>query len=82
MEETSLQFFCLKILCNANSLILSAFRLDRFKQHPYEQARIHIGFQHFTEIGQIFRNKYIVNNKKNTFQVETWPISCLNDSET
>ena len=25
------------------------------------QARIHTGFQRFTEIGQIFHNKYIFN---------------------
>ena len=33
------------------------------------------------EIGHTFHNKYTFNNK-NTFQVEVWPISCLNDSET
>ena len=45
------------------------------------QARIHINFHRFREIGQIFHNKYILNNKKNTFQVEIWPISYLNDAE-
>ena len=43
--------------------------------------RIHTGFHHFMEIGHFFHNKYVVNNK-NTFQVEIWPIFCLNDSET
>ena len=33
------------------------------------------------KIGQIFHNKYSFNKKK-TFQVEIWPISRLNDSET
>ena len=28
------------------------------------QARIHTGFHHLTEIGQIFHNKYIFNKKK------------------
>ena len=28
------------------------------------QARIHTGFHRFTEIGQIFHNKYIFNNNK------------------
>ena len=44
------------------------------------QARIHTGFHHCTEIGRFF----IINTflfKKNTFQVEFWPISRLNDSE-
>ena len=29
-----------------------------------KQARIHTGFHRFTEIGQIFHNKYIFNNEK------------------
>ena len=45
------------------------------------QVRIHTGFQRFTEIGHTFHVKYIFKNK-NTFQVEIWPISQLNDSET
>ena len=45
------------------------------------QARIHTGFHRFMEIGQIFHNKYIFNNK-NTFQVETWAICYLSDSKT
>ena len=45
------------------------------------QVRIHTGFYRFTAIGHIFHNRYTLNNK-NTFQVETWPISCMNDSET
>ena len=45
------------------------------------QARIHTSFYRFTEIGHIFHNKYTLNNK-DTFQVEIWPISCMNDSET
>ena len=36
---------------------------------------------HKTEISHVFHNKYILNNK-NIFQVEIWPISCLNDLET
>jgi len=28
------------------------------------QARIHTGFHRFTEIGQIFNDKYIFNNEK------------------
>ena len=28
------------------------------------QARIHTGFDRFTEIGQIFHNKYILDKKK------------------
>ena len=54
MGETSLKFYIIQTVCF----------LDRFKQHPYEQGRIHIGFQHFTEIGQTFQNKYTFNNKK------------------
>ena len=46
-----------------------------------KQALIHTDFHRFTEIGHIFHIKYIFDNK-NTFQVEIWPISCLNDSET
>ena len=34
----------------------------------FDQAWIHIGFHHFTEIGQIFHNRYIFNKEK-TFQV-------------
>ena len=45
------------------------------------QVRIHTGFHRFTEIGHTFHVKYILKNK-NTFQVEIWPISQLNDSET
>ena len=30
------------------------------------QARIHTGFHRFTEIGQIFHNKYFFNNKKHS----------------
>ena len=41
----------------------------------------HADFHGFGEIGHIFHDKYIFNNK-HTFQVEIWPISCLNDSET
>ena len=40
------------------------------------QARIHTGFHHCTEIGRFF----IINTflfKKNTFQVEFWPIGSL-----
>ena len=44
------------------------------------QARIHTGFHRFTEIGHIFHNKYIFDNK-NTFKVGIWPVSCLNDYE-
>ena len=38
------------------------------------QAWIHtpIGFHCFTEIGQIFHNKYIFSEKLSTFQVENW----------
>lgn len=43
-------------------------------------SRIHTGLHHFTEIGHIFHNKYIFDNK-NTFKVEIWPVSCLNDYE-
>ena len=46
-----------------------------------KHARIHTGFHRFAEIGHIFHIKCIFNNK-NTFQVEIWPISRLNDSET
>ena len=34
------------------------------KSKGITQARIHTGFHRFTEIGQIFHNKYIFNNKK------------------
>ena len=44
------------------------------------QARIHTGFHRFTEIGHIFHNKYIFDNK-NTFKAGIWPVSCLNDYE-
>ena len=47
----------------------------------WEQARIHTGFHRFMEIGHTFHNKYIFDNK-NTFKVEIWPISFLNDYET
>ena len=43
--------------------------------------QIYISFHRFMEIGHIFHTKYIFNDK-NTFQVEIWLISCLNDSET
>ena len=42
------------------------------------QTRIHTGLHLFTKIGQILHNFFIT---KNTFQIEIWPISCLNDSE-
>ena len=45
------------------------------------KVRIHTGLYRFTEIGHTFYVKYIFKNK-NTFQVEIWPISHLNDSET
>ena len=47
----------------------------------HSQVRIHTGFHRFTEIGHIFHIKYIFKNE-NTFQVEIWAISHLNDSET
>ena len=34
----------------------------------FDRAWIHIGFHHFTEIGQIFHNRCIFNKEK-TFQV-------------
>ena len=43
----------------------------RFIKRTIGQARIHTGFHPFTEIGRIFHNKYIFNNK-NAFQVEIW----------
>ena len=49
-------------------------------QQKPKQARIHTGFHRFTEIGHIFHNKYIFDNK-NTFKVGIWPVSCLNDYE-
>ena len=61
----------------------SAFIAMQSKGSLYAgQAQFHkSSFHRFTEIGHIFHNKHIVNNK-NTFQVEIWPIFCLNDSET
>ena len=49
-------------------------------------ARIHTCFHRFTEIGQIFRNRYIFNKEKLSklqgFILGEWnrPIFCLNDS--
>ena len=37
---------------------------------PRSQARIHTGFHRFTEIGQVFHNKYIFNNSCRAFQIE------------
>ena len=34
------------------------------KKNCKQQARIHIGFHCFMEIGQIFHNKYIFDSKK------------------
>ena len=45
----------------------------RFTKRTIGQARIQIGFNRFTEIGWIFHNKYIFNNKK-AFQVEIWNV--------
>ena len=36
----------------------------RVEKRCCAQARIHTGFHRFTEIGQIFHNKYIFDNKK------------------
>ena len=45
------------------------------------QAQIHTGFHCCTEIGRFFIINILLLRKKNTFQVEMWPISRLNDSE-
>ena len=42
------------------------------------QARIHTCFHRFTEIGQVFHNKYIFNNSCRTFQVEIWKMVWTN----
>ena len=57
------------------------FKLWGQSSRGLSQARIHTSFYRSTEIGRIFHNKYTLNNK-NTFQVEIWPISFMNDSET
>ena len=52
----------------------------------WQHARIHTCFHRFTEIGQIFRNRYIFNKEKLSklqgFILGEWnrPIFCLNDS--
>ena len=48
----------------------------------HSQVRIHTGFHRFTEIGHIFLIKIYIFKNENTFQVEIWSISHLNDSET
>ena len=48
----------------------------------HSQVQIHTGFHRFTEIGHIFHIKIYIFKNENTFQVEIWPISHLNDSET
>ena len=45
----------------------------RFTKRTIGQARIQTGFHRFTEIGRIFNDKYIFNNKK-AFQVEIWNV--------
>ena len=60
--------------------------LKTFFYYKCAQARINTGFHRFTEIGQIFHNRYI---DEKTFQVarlhprrRNWSISCVNNSET
>ena len=60
--------------------------LKTFFYYKCAQARINTGFHRFTEIGQIFHNRYI---EEKTFQVarlhprrRNWSISCVNNSET
>ena len=52
--------------------------LLKLKTSQVSQARIHTGFHRFTEIGQVFHNKYIFNNNRRTFQVEIWKMVCTN----
>ena len=48
----------------------------------HSQVRIYTGFHRFTEIGHIFHIEIYIFKNENAFQVEIWPISHLNDSET
>ena len=52
--------------------------LLKLKTSQVSQARIHTGFHRFTEIGQVFHNKYIFNNSCRTFQVEIWKMVWTN----
>ena len=74
-------------------LLCEQRRTDHRRVH--KQAQTRTGFQRFTEIGQIFHNKYIFNKKnfpgwnlengldKYFIRGElNWPISHLNDTET
>ena len=45
-------------------MIMSAKSTFGAAPSVHMQARIHTGFHRFTEVGQIFHNKYIFINKK------------------
>ena len=51
-------------IVKAYSLIAAALNAIYKANQSTNQGRIHTGFHRFTEIGQIFHNKYIFNNKK------------------
>ena len=58
-----------------NSWLHCIYKLEwlRIWTEDNQQVGIHTSFHPFTEIGQIFHNKYVFNNNR-TFQVEIWKI--------
>ena len=60
------ELFCMVMLlvsCHCQVFLMISSLFNKGKR----QVQIHTGFHHFTEIGRIFHNKYVFNNRKPAF---------------
>ena len=81
-DNTEINCIFLKsIICKYFSVLprRSPHILPGMQQSFKDQARIHTGFHRWTEIGQIFRNKYIVSKK--TLNFASWNLENSLDSQ-